>query len=162
MGDVDAPDPVCGTGSRAVGNAEAASTETYAQATPPATIDITVIVNVQPGVDRATCEINGRAFVAESEHGAIHELARQVRDAGFADRPWQVAGRVSGSSFYWMAERTITEKSGTPRTRLWNAHSFVPRGAEQGGASPSPGPRQPGDAQRVPAASYDGGTEDAQ
>jgi len=62
----------------------------------------------------AECEIGGQRFEAQSRHGAVNTLARELMAAGITDRPLEVrfdglAGSLRWGSIAAAAKRTYTE-----------------------------------------------------
>ena len=103
------------------------------------------------GTDRAQCFVDSRFFAAQSRHGAIHAICRVLRAAGIPDQPWEVPGRISGSSIYWMADRYVAEDDTGIRTRRWKPPAFPRVKAQKGGAQPQGAIPAGGEAQDAPA-----------
>jgi hypothetical protein len=90
--------------------------------------DATLIMQqtLQPGllnsasgvIWRATCKIGSREYVAESDLGAVYELARRLIRAGVPDQLVTVLseglGRVVIKSLAWMATVTLIAVPGGP------------------------------------------------
>lgn len=68
------------------------------------------------GLERASCEVDGVPFSADSRNGSIHALCRKLLEADVPDQPWEVPGRIKGTSIAWMADHSISEVSGQART----------------------------------------------
>jgi hypothetical protein len=85
------------------------------------TIEPGLLNNSARGVTwRASCKIGAREYTAESDLGAVYELARKLVAAGIPDQPVTVLseglGRVAIRSLAWMATvRLIADPGGPPK-----------------------------------------------
>ena len=92
---------------------------------------ITIVSEVhRDGLEIASCKIGESVAIVSSRHGAVHKLCRELREAGVPDQPWEVLGRIRGGSIYWMADRTISERTGHAQTAPFSTGAESPSDAE--------------------------------
>jgi hypothetical protein len=83
--------------------------------------------------------IDGQRHEAAAGGCAIHALCRVLRDAGIPDQPWEVPGRLKGTSIHWMADHYVREDDTGIRIVRWKAPPLPPGKAQKGGSGAADG-----------------------